>query len=80
MLRKSLKLHRDQSERRNFAEPPGREMVTSARSRLCLQSERTGMEAGFFPHIAGALVFITELYRVMQATARWCCSVPLQSH
>lgn len=49
MLRKPLELHKDRSERRNFAELPGREMVTSVRFLLCLQSKRMGMEGGFFP-------------------------------
>lgn len=70
MLRKSLKLHKDQSKRRNFAELLGTEMVTCVRS-LCLQSENRNGSCGVFffpPHFPDALVLLVELYRMMQAT------------
>lgn len=71
----TYKLHKDQSERRNFADVPGRGMVASVRYLLCLQRKRTRNGSCFFPPLCWCSRL--QLYRVMQATAHLCCSVVL---
>lgn len=79
MLRKSLRLHKDQSKRRILLSSQAGKWL-HVRSLLCLQSKRAGMESimfGYFHHFPDSLVFIAEPYRPLHSDAALLCHCSL---